>query len=118
MPSHSFHRLNEDMIQTLFVSSTSTNPLQKEANRNSALPRVGKENRVLDVKRSQNIAIILRALNVTLEEVSEALLDGEYFDNFFHLLCNLSDIYVIVEDRVLLILHSDASCILVAPFHL
>lgn len=97
------------MIQTLFVSSTSTNPYQKEAKRNSALPRVGKESRVLDVKRSQNIAIILRALNVTLEEVSEALLDGEYFDNFFHLLCNLIDIYVIVEDRVLLIIHSDTS---------
>ncbi|CDY37849.1 BnaAnng05100D [Brassica napus] len=35
------------------------------------------ENRVLDPKKSQNIAILLRALNVTREEVSEALLDGK-----------------------------------------
>ncbi|KAG5412389.1 hypothetical protein IGI04_008708 [Brassica rapa subsp. trilocularis] len=34
------------------------------------------ENRVLDPKKSQNIAILLRALNVTREEVSEALLDA------------------------------------------
>lgn len=78
------------MIETLFVSSTSTKPVQKEANRKSALPQVDKENRVLDAKRSQNIAIILRALNVTIEEVSEALLDGEYFDNLFYLICKLS----------------------------
>ncbi|KAJ1418054.1 Formin, FH2 domain [Sesbania bispinosa] len=31
------------------------------------------ENRVLDPKKSQNIAILLRALNVTIDEVCEAL---------------------------------------------
>jgi len=36
------------------------------------------ENKVLDPKKSQNIAIMLRALNVTKEEVCKALLDGEY----------------------------------------
>lgn len=82
--------MNEDIIKTLFVSSTSTKPVQKEANRKSALPQVVKENRVSDAKRSQNIAIILRALNVTIEEVSEALLDGEYFDDLFYLICKLS----------------------------
>lgn len=33
---------------------------------------------MLDPKKSQNIAILLRALNVTRDEVSEALLDGMY----------------------------------------
>jgi hypothetical protein len=32
---------------------------------------------VLDPKKAQNIAILLRALNVTRDEVSDALLDGE-----------------------------------------
>ena len=36
------------------------------------------ENKVLDPKKSQNIAIMLRALSVTKEEVCKALLDGEY----------------------------------------
>lgn len=32
--------------------------------------------RVLDPKKAQNIAILLRALNVTVEEVCEGLLEG------------------------------------------
>jgi hypothetical protein len=35
------------------------------------------ENKVLDAKKSQNIAIMLRALDATKEEVCKALLDGE-----------------------------------------
>lgn len=69
------------MIETLFVCN-STNPIQKEAARRPVLPYVGREIRVLDPKKSQNIAILLRALNVTQEEVSEALLNGEHFDLF------------------------------------
>lgn len=67
------------MIETLFVCN-STNSVQKEPASRPVLPSVGREIRVLDPKKSQNIAILLRALNVTQEEVSEALLNGEYFD--------------------------------------
>ncbi|XP_068655000.1 formin-like protein 6 [Aristolochia californica] len=73
LKSSSF-QLNEDMIQTLFVNN-STKSVQKEATRRPVLPP-HQENRVLDPKKSQNIAILLRALNVTREEVTEALLDG------------------------------------------
>lgn len=52
------------------------NSVPKEATRKSALPGMEQEIRVLDPKKSQNIAILLRALNVTREEVAEALLDG------------------------------------------
>jgi hypothetical protein len=38
---------------------------------------LNQENTVLDPKKSQNIAILLRALNVTIEEVCEALLEGK-----------------------------------------
>ncbi|XP_065873769.1 formin-like protein 6 [Euphorbia lathyris] len=68
-------QLNEDMMESLF-GCNSTNPVPKEPIRRSVLPPLEPENRVLDPKKSQNIAILLRALNVTKDEVSEALLDG------------------------------------------
>lgn len=69
-------RLNEEMIETLFmVNSSTANP--KDGVRRHIIPEVNKENVVLDPKKSQNIAILLRALNVTVEEVCDALLEGE-----------------------------------------
>ncbi|KAK8930946.1 Formin-like protein 1 [Platanthera zijinensis] len=67
MKSSSF-QLNEEMIESLFVYEGGRRPSPSDA----ALL----ENRVLDPKRSQNVAILLRALNVTKEEVCEALLEG------------------------------------------
>ncbi|XP_052205807.1 formin-like protein 6 [Diospyros lotus] len=74
LKSSSF-QLNEDMMESLF-GFNSANSVPKEASRRQVLPPVERENRVLDPKKSQNIAILLRALNVTRDEVSEALLDG------------------------------------------
>lgn len=74
LKSSSF-QLNEDMMESLF-GCNSANSAPKEATRRSVFPPVEQENRVLDPKKSQNIAILLRALNVTRDEVSEALLDG------------------------------------------
>lgn len=69
-------RLNEEMIETLFmVNNSSLNP--KDNGRKQVLPSLNQENRVLDPKKSQNIAILLRALNVTIDEVCEALLEGK-----------------------------------------
>ena len=65
------------MIETLFVVNT-PNSKPKETTPRSVLPLPNTENRVLDPKKSQNIAISLRALNVTIEEVCEALLEGIY----------------------------------------
>ncbi|CAL5187800.1 unnamed protein product [Lathyrus oleraceus] len=72
-------QLNEDMMESLFGCNNATNsaPKPKEQGvRKSVLPSADHENKVLDPKKSQNIAILLRALNVTRDEVSEALLDG------------------------------------------
>lgn len=64
-------------MESLF-GCNSVNSVPKEpTTRKSVLPPVEQENRVLDPKKSQNIAILLRALNVTRDEVSEALLDGK-----------------------------------------
>lgn len=68
-------RLNEEMIETLFVVNT-PNPKPKDTTQRSVLAPPNQEDRVLDPKKSQNIAILLRALNVTIEEVCEALLEG------------------------------------------
>ncbi|KAL5062384.1 hypothetical protein RYX36_024121 [Vicia faba] len=68
-------KLNEEMIETLFVVNT-PNPKPKDATPRSVLAPQYHEDRVLDPKKSQNIAILLRAVNVTVEEVCEALLEG------------------------------------------
>jgi len=78
-------------METLFgCNSLNSAPKPKEMSvtRKPVFPTVELENRVLDPKKSQNIAILLRALNVTRDEVSEALLDGkfsEYLLDFFFL---------------------------------
>uniref|UniRef100_F6HAX7 Formin-like protein n=1 Tax=Vitis vinifera TaxID=29760 RepID=F6HAX7_VITVI len=74
MKSSSF-QLNEEMIETLFMVNAS-NLTPKDNLRRQILPTPNQENRVLDPKKSQNIAILLRALNVTIDEVCEALLEG------------------------------------------
>lgn len=49
------------------------------------LPLADNENIVVDPKKYQSIAIFLRALKVTCEDVSKAILDGKFclsFDSF------------------------------------
>ncbi|RWW03977.1 hypothetical protein GW17_00032827 [Ensete ventricosum] len=79
MNSSSF-QLDEDIIETLFVTNTSSSLPKAPSKRQRVLP-LNQEKRVLDPKKSQNIAILLRALNVTREEVHDALLDGKKGDN-------------------------------------
>jgi len=71
------YRINEEMIETLFVYNTPTQ-VKSEATRQSVHPPLGQNQRILDPKKSQNIAILLRALNVTKEEVCDALMEGEF----------------------------------------
>ncbi|KAI9113410.1 hypothetical protein K1719_015337 [Acacia pycnantha] len=64
------------MMESLF-GCNSTTVVPKEAPRKLVLPPIAnQEEKVLDPKKSQNIAILLRALNVTKDEVCEALSDG------------------------------------------
>lgn len=64
-------------METLFVVNT-PNPKPNQTIPRSVIPSPNQENRVLDPKKAQNIAILLRALNVTIEEVCEGLLEGNY----------------------------------------
>lgn len=62
---------------TEFLQGDPVNAPAKEATRRPVLPTPRAENKVLDPKKAQNIAILLRALNVTKEEVCDALCEGE-----------------------------------------
>ncbi|KAM7489399.1 hypothetical protein LguiB_026883 [Lonicera macranthoides] len=74
LKSSSF-QLNEEMIETLFMVNSS-NLNTKDNSPRLVIAAMNQENRVLDPKKSQNIAILLRALNVTIDEVCEVLLEG------------------------------------------
>ena len=76
------NRLNEEMIETLFVCNTTDTASKEMMGGRQFVPSVSPENRILDPKKSQNIAILLKALNVTKEEVCEALLEGETLRHF------------------------------------
>ena len=71
-------------MEHLFGCNSASSAPKEPVRRRSVMPPAENENRVLDPKKSQNIAILLRALNVTREEVSEALLDGKFF--VYHLI--------------------------------
>lgn len=73
LKSSSF-QLNEEMIETLFMVNSNGNA--KDGVRRYMIPEANQENLVLDPKKSHNIAILLRALNVTVDEVCEALVEG------------------------------------------
>jgi hypothetical protein len=68
--------VNEEMIETLFICNPA-NASAKAATRRPVVQTSRAENKVLDSKKAQNIAILLRALNVTKEEVCDALCEGE-----------------------------------------
>lgn len=66
-------QFNEEMIETLFgYSEKNKNQKKKE----SSLDPGPQYIQIIDRKKAQNLSIMLRALNVTLEEVCDALLEG------------------------------------------
>ncbi|XP_031480921.1 formin-like protein 5 isoform X1 [Nymphaea colorata] len=82
-PSHSmvWHQIkegsfqfSEEMIESLFGYSSANN--QKNDPKRDSHDASPQHYQILDPKKSQNISILLRALNVTIEEVSDALLEG------------------------------------------
>lgn len=74
--------LDEEMIESLFGCTTS-NTVKSEAAKCSVTPPPKQQQRILDPRKSQNIAILLRALTVTREEICDALLEGEGLNTDF-----------------------------------
>lgn len=61
------------MIETLFGYSEKS---KNEKKKGSSLDTGPQYIQIIDQKKAQNLSIMLRALNVTLEEVRDALLEG------------------------------------------
>ncbi|CAI0436551.1 unnamed protein product, partial [Linum tenue] len=68
-------QFNEEMIENLFgYTAPEKNKVEKK--KNSSQEPASQFIQILDPKKAQNLSILLRALNVTTEEVSDALLEG------------------------------------------
>ncbi|CAI0436537.1 unnamed protein product [Linum tenue] len=69
-------QFNEEMIENLFgYTAPEKNKVEKK--KNSSQEPASQFIQILDPKKAQNLSILLRALNVTTEEVSDALLEGD-----------------------------------------
>ncbi|KAJ6417311.1 hypothetical protein OIU84_003094 [Salix udensis] len=68
-------QFNEEMIETLFgyAPDKNKNEHKKESSSHDPPPQYIQ---ILDPKKAQNLSILLRALNVTIEEVCDALCEG------------------------------------------
>ncbi|KAK0602905.1 hypothetical protein LWI29_038127 [Acer saccharum] len=69
-------QFNEEMIETLFGYAATDKNKTERKKESSSLDQGPQYIQIIDSKKSQNLAIMLRALNVTIEEVCDALLEG------------------------------------------
>lgn len=84
-------RFDEEMIESLFGAPAGKN---KEM-RTDASPQGPPTQyvQIIDPKKAQNLSILLKALNVTTEEVCDALQEGKFFSVLSH--CQISHIQYI-----------------------
>ncbi|XP_004487624.1 formin-like protein 5 isoform X2 [Cicer arietinum] len=86
-------QFNEEMMETLFgytapPAEKGKAGQKKESSFNDPTPQFIQ---IVDSKKAQNLAILLKALNVTLEEVRDALLEGnELPTEFLHTLMKMA----------------------------
>ncbi|KAF6163005.1 hypothetical protein GIB67_021154 [Kingdonia uniflora] len=68
-------QFNEEMIETLFGAPVdkNKNERRKDLSQDPGMQYI----RIIDSKKAQNLSILLRALNVTTEEVCDALQEGD-----------------------------------------
>ncbi|CAL0323560.1 unnamed protein product [Lupinus luteus] len=78
-------QFNEEMMETLFGYAAAAEKTKAEHNKKESTSRDLSPQFILliDSKKSQNLSILLRALNVTLEEVCDALLEGNELPSEF-----------------------------------
>lgn len=72
------NRFNEEMIETLFGYAPPDKNFNKAKGSSSQDPS-NQYIQIIDSKKAQNLAILLKALNVTTEEVCDALQEGIRF---------------------------------------
>ncbi|KAK9673987.1 hypothetical protein RND81_12G203400 [Saponaria officinalis] len=70
-------QFNEEMIESLFGYAAAENKNEKKKDSSSSDPHSASQFiQLIDQKKAQNLSILLRALNVTTEEVRDALMEG------------------------------------------
>ncbi|KAI8006161.1 Formin-like protein 3 [Camellia lanceoleosa] len=70
-------QVNEEMMETLFgYASAEKNKNERRQKDPSSFENARQFIQIIDPKKSQNLAILLKALNVTTEEVCDALKEG------------------------------------------
>ncbi|XAR68075.1 hypothetical protein NMG60_11003076, partial [Bertholletia excelsa] len=69
-------QVNEEMMESLFGYNTSGSTKKDRGKVSSSSESIPQYIQIIDPKKSQNLAIILKALNVTTEEVCDALNEG------------------------------------------
>ncbi|GAA0174987.1 hypothetical protein LIER_28255 [Lithospermum erythrorhizon] len=106
--------VNEEMIETLFMVNSSNVNL-KDRNRKPVAQVQNQDNQALDPKKSQNIAILLKALNVTTKEVCEALLEGNADTLGAELLESLIKMSPTKEEERKLLVYKDDSPVKLGP---
>jgi len=75
------------MMESLFGYTTQQNDKNKGGKKKDpAFRDTPQYIQIVDSKKAQNLSILLRALNVTLEEVRDALLEGFFICSFNFLL--------------------------------
>lgn len=116
LKSSSNFKLNEEMIEALFMASSSKLPPNHGSNQAMGVAMAADMNqkkRVLDPHKSRNIAILLRAFNLTVDEVCECILQGNVDTLGSELLGSLLKMAPTMEEEEKLKEFNDAS-----PFNL
>ncbi|KAI7735209.1 hypothetical protein M8C21_030501, partial [Ambrosia artemisiifolia] len=97
-------QLNEEMMETLFMAkSSSTRHPNQSMNEPVARPvtaEMTQRTRVLDPHKSRNIAILLRAFNLTIDEVCDSILQGNVDSLGSELLGSLLKMAPTMEEEV------------------
>ncbi|PSS14433.1 Formin-like protein [Actinidia chinensis var. chinensis] len=69
-------QVNEEMMETLFGYTAAEKTKNERRKESSSFDSPPQYIQIIDAKKSQNLAILLKALNVTTEEVCDALKEG------------------------------------------
>lgn len=72
------HRFNEEMIESLF-GYTAPDKNKMKSKDPTSQDAANQYIQIIDPKKAQNLSILLKALNVTTEEVCDALQEGDLF---------------------------------------
>ncbi|KAG5596903.1 hypothetical protein H5410_038135 [Solanum commersonii] len=83
----SLFQFNEEMMDSLFGYLPGDQGKNDRRTASSSFDQTSQYIEIIDLKKSRNLAILLKVLNVTTEEVYDALEEGRFLD------------YLILEDR-------------------